>query len=243
MIMSPIESNLQQLRRAIDDTIGGLPAERRLPVTLVAVSKTQPETAIRAAFTAGQRAFGENYVQEAIAKIEAMADLRAAGIEWHFIGPLQRNKAKKVAGHFDWVHGIDSLALAEALARHCSDRPVLNVCIQVNVSGESSKSGVAPEQAPALAHQVAALPGLKLRGLMTIIENTLDPAAQRGQFRIMRECRDGLRAEGLMLDTLSMGMSQDFRIAIEEGATLVRVGTAIFGARIPRAATLETDQA
>ncbi|MBI3716956.1 MAG: YggS family pyridoxal phosphate-dependent enzyme, partial [Betaproteobacteria bacterium] len=155
----------------------------------------------------------------------------------------QRNKAKKVALHFDWMHGLDSVALAETLSRHRSGLPALNVCLQINVSNEPNKGGVTPEQAPALARAVAALPALKLRGLMTIIENTTDPTAQRGQFRIMRECRDALCADGLALDTLSMGMSQDFRIAIEEGATLVRIGTAIFGTRAPRAATLETDQA
>jgi pyridoxal phosphate enzyme (YggS family) len=141
------------------------------------------------------------------------------------------------------MHGLDSLALAEALSRHRIGQAALNVCVQINVSNEPGKGGVAPAHAPALALAVAALPALRLRGLMTIIENTSDPAAQRSQFRIMRECRDALRAEGLALDTLSMGMSQDFHIAIEEGATLVRIGTAIFGARVPRATTLEMDQA
>ncbi len=236
LIMSPIESNLQQVRRAIGDAIAGLPETRRHEVSLVAVSKTQEAARVREAYTAGQRAFGENYVQEGVAKIEALADL--PGIEWHFIGPLQRNKAKKVAQHFHWMHGVDSTAIAETLARHRTDfsHPMpLNVCVQVNVSGESSKGGVAPEHAPALAHAVAKLPGLRLRGLMTIIENTTDPSAQRHQFRIMRELWDTLRKEGLNLDTLSMGMSQDYRVAIEEGATLVRVGTAIFGPRAPRA--------
>ncbi len=239
--MSPIESNLQHVLGAIDDAIAGLPDGRRKPVALVAVSKTQPPDAVRAAYAAGQRAFGENYVQEGVAKIEALADLvtNSGAIEWHFIGPLQRNKAKKVAEHFDWMHGIDSLAIAETLARHRSagvKATPLNICVQVNVSGEASKSGVDLENAPLLAKAMAGLPGLKLRGLMTIIENTPDPSAQRTQFRMMRELCETLRSEGLALDTLSMGMSQDFALAIAEGATLVRIGTAIFGARQPRPA-------
>ena len=203
-------------------------------VSLVAVSKTKPSAMVREAFLAGQRLFGENYVQEGVAKIAELSDLRALGIEWHFIGPLQSNKAKLVAQHFDWVHGVDRLKIAEALAKNRAEMgnfAPLNVCVQVNVSGEISKGGVAPSEANILAKQITALPALKLRGLMTIIENTPDEATQRTQFGMMRTLQQQLSGDGILLDTLSMGMSQDFRIAIEEGATMVRIGSAIFGSR------------
>ena len=200
-------------------------------VTLLAVSKTCPADAVRAAAAAGQRAFGENYVQEALAKIEALADLRA-GISWHLIGPLQSNKTRVVAEAFDWVHSVDRLKIAERLsAQRDVHLPPLAVCIQVNVSGEASKSGVAPDELPALAHAVAALPRLRLRGLMAIPEPTSDVALQRARFAALRALRDRLNAEGLALDTLSMGMSDDLEAAIAEGSTMVRVGTAIFGSR------------
>jgi len=200
-------------------------------VMLLAVSKTFPAEDVRAAFDAGQRAFGENYVQEAVAKITELADLRSE-IEWHFIGPLQSNKTKVVAENFDWVHSVDRLKIAERLSDQRPDgMPPLNVCLQINVSGEDSKSGVAPDDALALAHQIAALPRLRLRGLMAIPEpaGTLDE--QRVPHRRLREIMDTLRADGLELDTLSMGMSADIEAAILEGATMVRIGTAIFGAR------------
>jgi len=200
-------------------------------VMLLAVSKTFPAEDVRAAFDAGQRAFGENYVQEAVAKITELADLRSE-IEWHFIGPLQSNKTKVVAENFDWVHSVDRLKIAERLSDQRPDgMPRLNVCLQINVSGEDSKSGVAPDDALALAHQIAALPRLRLRGLMAIPEpaGTLDE--QRVPHRRLREIMDTLRADGLELDTLSMGMSADIEAAILEGATMVRIGTAIFGAR------------
>ncbi len=200
-------------------------------VTLLAVSKTFPAEDVRAAFDAGQRAFGENYVQEAVAKIAELADLRSE-IEWHFIGPLQSNKTKLVAENFDWVNSVDRLKIAERLsAQRPENLAALNVCLQVNVSGEDSKSGVAPEEALALAHAIAALPNLKLRGLMAIPEpeGTLDE--QRAPHRRLREIMDTLRADGLDLDTLSMGMSADLEAAVLEGATMVRIGTAIFGAR------------
>lgn len=228
--MSTIESNLQHVRSEIDGARSMRSASVRQTVTLVAVSKTRPDNAVREALAGGQHAFGENYVQEGVAKIEALADLRAA-IDWHFIGPLQSNKAKLVATHFDWVHAVDRLKIAEALDRHRQNRPPLNVCVQVNVSGEAGKSGVAPADTLALAQAVAALPALKLRGLMAIIENTPDEAAQREQFRVLRELQNRLLNAGLTVDTLSMGMSQDFRVAIDEGATMVRIGSAIFGAR------------
>jgi PLP dependent protein len=200
-------------------------------VTLLAVSKTFPAEDVRAAFNAGQRAFGENYVQESVAKIAELADLRSE-IEWHFIGPLQSNKTKVVAENFDWVHSVDRLKIAERLSDQRPDgMPRLNVCLQINVSGEDSKSGVAPGDASALARQIAALPRLRLRGLMAIPEpaGTLDE--QRAPHRRLREILDTLRADGLELDTLSMGMSADIEAAILEGSTMVRIGTAIFGAR------------
>ncbi len=208
-------------------------AAQRSPdsVRLLAVSKTFPADDVRAAFAAGQRAFGENYVQEALAKIEALADLRAH-IEWHFIGPLQSNKTRPVAEHFDWVHSVDRLKIAQRFSEQRPDAMApLNVCLQVNVSGEASKSGIAPEEAPALAREVAALPKLRLRGLMSIPEPASDPAAQREPHRTLRQLYETLRAQGLELDTLSMGMSGDLEAAVLEGATIVRVGTAIFGGR------------
>lgn len=204
-------------------------------VKLLAVSKTWPAEAVREAAAAGQRAFGENYVQEGVDKVEA---LRALGLEWHFIGPLQSNKTRPVANAFDWVHGIDRLKIAERLsAQRDVHLPPLDVCIQVNVSGEDSKSGVAPDEAGALAHAVAALPRLRLRGLMCIPEPSADEAVLRARFAVLRGLYDGLRAAGLALDTLSMGMSHDLEPAIAEGASIVRVGTAIFGERARTAPT------
>jgi hypothetical protein len=229
--MSPIESNLQHVKACINAAIAGMPPERRKPVTLVAVSKARPATDVREAFAAGQRAFGENYVQEAVGKIEAMADLRPRGLIWHFIGPLQSNKARQVAQHFDWMHGIDRIKIAQVLSAHRLGRPPLKVCLQINASGEASKHGVAPADALALARQIAVLPALEFRGLMAIIENTPDETAQRSQFRMMHQLFDEVNRAGLAIDTLSMGMSHDYRVAIEEGATMVRVGSAIFGVR------------
>ncbi|MBL8522251.1 MAG: YggS family pyridoxal phosphate-dependent enzyme [Betaproteobacteria bacterium] len=229
--MSPIESNLQHVKGIINNAIAGRHGGKTAAVTLVAVSKTKPTAVIREAFAAGQRDFGENYVQEGVAKIAELADLRPSGLIWHYLGPLQSNKARQVAQHFDWMHGIDRLKIAEALGGHRSGMAPLNVCVQVNVSGETSKSGVPPMEALALARQVMRISGLKLRGLMAIIENSPDETTQRAQFRIMHRLFDELRSDGPEIDTLSMGMSQDYRVAIEEGATLVRVGSAIFGAR------------
>lgn len=202
-------------------------------VALLAVSKTRPPQDIRAAHAAGQRAFGENYVQEALAKMASLADLRAA-LEWHLVGPLQANKTRPVAEAFDWVHTVDRLKIAQRLAeQRPAGLPPLNLCLQVNVSGEASKSGIAPEELPALAAAVAQLPRerVRLRGLMSIPEPASTPAAQRAPHRRLRELLQELAAQGLALDTLSMGMSADLDAAIREGATLVRVGTAIFGAR------------
>lgn len=198
-------------------------------VRLLAVSKTWPADSVREAAAAGQRAFGENYVQEGAEKVDALAGL---GLEWHFIGPLQSNKTRLVANRFAWVHSIDRLKIAERLsAQRDAHLPPLEVCIQVNVSGEASKSGVAPGELPALARAVAGLPRLRLRGLMAIPEPTSDVALQRARFATLRQLRDQLNADGLALDTLSMGMSDDLEAAIAEGSTMVRVGTAIFGSR------------
>jgi pyridoxal phosphate enzyme (YggS family) len=202
-------------------------------VTLLAVSKTFGADAVRAAHGAGLRAFGENYVQEALAKIEALADLRAQ-LMWHFIGPLQSNKTRPVAAAFDWVHSVDRLKIAQRLAeQRPPGLPPLNVCLQVNVSGEASKSGVAPAELPALAAAVAALAParLRLRGLMSIPEPSDDMARQRSAHRMLRQQAEALRARGLVLDTLSMGMSADLEAAVAEGSTIVRIGTAIFGER------------
>ena len=196
---------------------------------LLAVSKTWPASAVREAAAAGQRAFGENYVQEGVSKIEALADLE---LEWHFIGPLQGNKTRLVAENFAWVHSLDRLKIAERLsAQRPAHLPPLQVCLQVNVSGEESKSGVEPDAALALAQQIAALPRLKLRGLMCIPEPTDDFAEQCAAFRRLQQRFTQLKDSGLPLDTLSMGMSHDLEAAIAEGATLVRIGTASFGER------------
>jgi PLP dependent protein len=200
-------------------------------VTLLAVSKTFPAEDVRAAHAAGQHAFGENYVQEALTKIETLANLHAS-LEWHFIGPLQSNKTRPVAENFDWVHSVDRLKIAQRLAeQRPAYLPPLNVCLQVNVSGEASKAGVTPAEAAETAHAIAALPQLRLRGLMSIPEPAETIDAQRVPHRQLRELFEQLRADGLELDTLSMGMSSDLEAAVLEGATIVRVGTAIFGAR------------
>lgn len=200
-------------------------------VMLLAVSKTFPAEDVRGAHAAGQRAFGENYVQESLTKIEALADLRAS-LEWHFIGPLQSNKTRPVAENFDWVHSVDRLKIAQRLAeQRPANLPPLNVCLQVNVSGEASKAGVAPAEAAEVAQAIAALPQLRLRGLMSIPEPGNSVEKQRVPHRKLRELFDQLRADGLELDTLSMGMSSDLEAAVLEGATIVRVGTAIFGLR------------
>jgi len=200
-------------------------------VTLLAVSKTFGAADVAAAHAAGQHRFGENYVQEALAKIAALHGL-APRPEWHLIGPLQSNKTRVVAESFDWVHSIDRLAIAERLSAQRPDALApLSVCLQVNVSGEASKSGVAPGELARLAHAVAALPRLRLRGLMAIPAPAFGSEAQRRPHRLLRECLERLRADGLALDTLSAGMSDDLEAAILEGSTMVRVGTAIFGSR------------
>lgn len=199
-------------------------------VALLAVSKGQPAAAVRAVHGFGQRAFGENYVQEALAKMDALGDL--SDVEWHLIGPLQSNKAGAAAVRFAWVHSVDRDKIARRLAAaRPPELPPLAVCVQVNISGETAKSGVAPAGALALARLVAGLPRLQLRGLMGIAEETADGARQRAQFRVLADCAAACRAAGLPVDTLSMGMSADLEPAIAEGATLVRLGTAVFGPR------------
>ena len=205
-------------------------------VTLLAVSKAQPAQKLREAYAAGQTTFGENYLQEALNKQVELKDLN---IEWHFIGPIQSNKTQPIAQHFSWVHGVDRLKIAQRLSdARPADLAPLQICLQVNISGEASKSGVAPNELLDLVKAVASLPKLSLRGLMTIPEPTDDEALQRQQFKHMRDLLNSLKNEGFALDTLSMGMSSDYKIAIEEGATMVRVGSAIFGAR-PAKVTLE----
>ena len=230
--MTSVIGNLAQVRSRIEKACAA--AGRNVDgVTLLAVSKTQPAAAVRQAAEAGQRAFGENYVQEALDKIAALADLRGQ-LEWHLIGPLQSNKTRPVAEAFDWVHSVDRLKIAQRLAeQRPAGLPPLQVCLQVNISGEGSKNGLAPAEVPALARAVAALPAdrLRLRGLMAIPEPAADDAARRAPHRALRELLAALNDGGLALDTLSMGMSADLEAAIAEGATLVRVGTAIFGSR------------
>ncbi|PKO68808.1 MAG: YggS family pyridoxal phosphate-dependent enzyme [Betaproteobacteria bacterium HGW-Betaproteobacteria-14] len=226
--MTTISTNLQAVRARIAAAaeMAGRPPES---IGLLAVSKTFPAEQVREAAGAGQLAFGENYVQEGLAKIAALEGL---GLEWHFIGPLQSNKTRLVAEHFTWVHGVERLKIAERLSgARGAGRPPLQVCVQVNVSGEASKSGVSPGDTATLAQAVATLPNLRLRGLMAIPEPTDDMALARRRFSTLRQLRDTLNEAGLALDTLSMGMSHDLEAAILEGATLVRVGTAIFGER------------
>jgi pyridoxal phosphate enzyme (YggS family) len=228
--MATIADNIQQVRQRIATAChsAGRPVRS---VTLLAVSKTFDAAAVREAFGAGQTCFGENYVQEALAKMDALADLRPT-IAWHLIGPLQSNKTRVVAERFDWVHSVERLKIAERLsAQRPAGLPPLNVTLQVNLSAEASKSGLGPAEVPALAHAVAALTGLRLRGLMSIPEPAGDFAAQRAPHRALRELLEALRTQGLALDTLSMGMSADLEAAVAEGATVVRVGRAIFGAR------------
>ena len=229
LIMSPYEKAWQAMQQRIAraaDAAGRDPAAIRL----LAVSKSMAAEAIRALYALGQRAFGENYVQEAAAKMTALADL--PDVEWHLIGPLQRNKARAATARFAWVQSIDGVAIAERLSatREARQGP-LDICVQVNISAETTKSGVAPSEALALARAVASLPRLALRGFMGIAAPTPEVARQRAQFRVLREILAAARAEGLMLDTLSMGMSADLEAAIDEGATLVRVGSALFGPR------------
>ena len=223
-----IRENLQRIHKRIElaaTSCGRDPAT----ITLLAVSKTKPAEAIRAAREAGQTRFGENYVQEAIQKMEQLQDL---DIEWHYIGGIQSNKTRLIAHAFDWVQGVASLKHARRLSeQRPADMPPLNLCLQINISGEASKQGVMPDEAPVLAREIARLPNIRLRGLMALPEPTEERQRQRLAFSKVRALLEELQRDGHALDTLSMGMSGDLEAAIEEGPTMVRIGTAIFGAR------------
>lgn len=226
--MTSIPANLQAVKQRL---ALALQAAGRPPAAavLMAVSKTWPAGAVREAAEAGHTVFGENYVQEGVSKI---LDPALAGLQWHFIGPLQSNKTRLVATHFDWVHSIERLRIAERLStQRPPDSEPLQVCIQVNVSGEDSKSGVSPAECLELARQVSMLPNLRLRGLMCIPEPSHDSALTRQRFATLRALLEALRRDGLDVDTLSMGMSDDLELAVAEGSTMVRVGSAIFGNR------------
>ncbi len=226
--MNQIEERLEKVQQRI--TRAALACGRDAnDIHLLAVSKTKPEKAIQDAYQAGQRAFGENYLQDALAKIN---NLQALDIEWHFIGRIQSNKTREIAGNFDWAHGLDKLKHARRIN---DQRPQhlqpINVCIQVNLSGEASKGGVTPDQAVTLAQQINQLPRLRLRGLMTMPDPQSSPQQQRQVFARLQQLLKQMNGNGLLLDTLSMGMSGDMESAIAEGSTLVRIGTDIFGAR------------
>lgn len=227
-----ISARLDQVRQAIAAAARDA-ARPQESVLLIAVSKTFGPDAIIAAADAGQRAFGENYLQEALDKMTAVRSTRPdLMLEWHFIGPIQSNKTRPIAENFDWVHAVDREKIAQRLS---DQRPAhllpLQICLQVNVSGEESKSGVSPDELLPLARAVSAMPHLQLRGLMAIPEPTEDPERQRGPFVLLRQLAQQLREAGIETDTLSMGMSVDMGAAIAEGATMVRIGTAIFGQR------------
>lgn len=225
--MSTIAERLAQVRLRIQQAAvaaGRDPAG----IQLLAVSKTRPVTDLEAALAAGQTAFGESYLQDALPKIAALGE-RA---EWHFIGPIQSNKTRQIASHFAWVHSVDRLKIAQRLSeQRPAELPPLNVCLQINTSGETSKAGVSPDEALNLAQALVLLPRLRLRGLMTIPAPTVEMAQQRRPFAQLRALLEQLNASGHELDTLSMGMSNDLEAAIAEGATVVRIGTAIFGPR------------
>lgn len=230
--MSTIAANLQAVEATIQAACEA--AQRpRSTVQLLAVSKTFPADAVLEAIDAGQRAFGENYVQEGVDKIAAVAKARPdVALEWHFIGPIQSNKTRPIASSFQWVHTVERLKIAQRLSEQ---RPFalgpLDICLQVNISGEATKSGVKPEELEGLARAVVQLPNLRLRGLMAIPEPQADPALQRAPFARLRALAQDLGRAGIHLDTLSMGMSGDLESAVLEGATIVRIGSAIFGAR------------
>lgn len=229
--MTTISNRLQDILTTIQSAQACSPFAQT--VKLVAVSKAQPASAIREAYQAGQTIFGENYLQEALDKQAQLTDLN---IEWHFIGPIQSNKTQAISQHFTWVHSVDRLKIAQRLNEaRPADLPPLQVCIQVNVSNEDTKSGVLPEDLAALAAEIQKLPKLKLRGLMAIPAPTQNTKEQIAQFKQVRQCYDALLEKGVALDTLSIGMSDDYAIAIAQGATFVRIGSALFGAR-PRQA-------
>ncbi|MBR9885530.1 MAG: YggS family pyridoxal phosphate-dependent enzyme [Oceanospirillales bacterium] len=226
-----IEENIAQVTEQIADACrhAGRPVAS---VSLLAVSKTRPAEDIRAAHACGLNRFGENYLQEALDKIDELSDL---DLEWHFIGPIQSNKTRPIAEHFHWVHSVDRLKIGQRLSDQRPEAmPPLNICLQVNISREQSKSGCLPEEAPELAKALSQLPGIRLRGLMAIPKATDDEQEQRRAFADLRQLLEQLAADVPGLDTLSMGMSGDLIPAVAEGATIVRIGTALFGARIPK---------
>ena len=225
--MTSISNRLQAILSSIESAKQLAQADQN--VQLLAVSKAQAAAAIREAYAAGQRQFGENYLQEALDKQAQLSDL---AILWHFIGPIQSNKTQSIAQHFDWVHSVDRLKIAQRLndARANNSNP-LQVCVQINISNEASKSGVLVADLQATVAAIAKLPHLKLRGLMAIPAPSQDLSVQRQQFKQVRQCYDNLLALGYQLDTLSIGMSDDYAVAIEQGATIVRIGSALFGAR------------
>jgi pyridoxal phosphate enzyme (YggS family) len=230
--MSTITANLHDVQATIEAAAKAAGRDRA-DILLLAVSKTFPAEAVMEAMAAGQVAFGENYLQEALDKIAAVAQARpGVPVEWHFIGPIQSNKTRPIAANFAWVHTVDRLKVAQRLSEQ---RPPelgpLNICLQVNISGEESKSGITEAELPSLAREVARLPNLRLRGLMAIPEPEADEQKQREPFARLRKLAEALRAEGIAMDTLSMGMSADMAAAIAAGATIVRIGSAIFGAR------------
>jgi pyridoxal phosphate enzyme (YggS family) len=226
--MSSIAQSLEEIRNRVtvlERRYGRGPGE----VSVLAVSKTKPPEAVRAAAEVGQRDFGENHLQDALTKLDSLEDL---DLVWHFIGPVQSNKTRVIAARFDWVHSIDRAKIARRLnEQRPGGLPPLNVCLQVNVSGEASKSGVGPDEVEGLARAVSELPRLRLRGLMTLPRPCEDLEEQRRPFATLRGIGESLNAGGLALDTLSMGMTNDMEAAIAEGATIIRIGTAIFGAR------------
>jgi len=228
-VVSSIASKLQAVKQRIE-TAAQQAGREQNEIQLIAVSKTHPAEAIRAAYEAGQRVFGESYVQEALDKIAQLASLN---IEWHFIGPIQSNKTRAIANAFNWVHSVDRLKIAQRLSeQRAEELPALNICVQINISGESTKSGVSVDELPALVEAIALLPRLRLRGLMAIPQPEKDVSKQGLPFAQLRQLLAGINEQcKLQMDTLSMGMSDDMDVAIAEGATMVRVGTDIFGQR------------
>ncbi|MEC4720243.1 YggS family pyridoxal phosphate-dependent enzyme [Noviherbaspirillum sp. CPCC 100848] len=230
--MSSISSNLQAVNERITNAARDASRDRG-GIRLLAVSKTFGAEAVIEAAACGQNAFGENYLQEALDKMAVVKAQRPdLLLEWHFIGPIQSNKTRPIAEHFDWVHSVDREKIAQRLSeQRPAHLPPLNICLQVNISGEASKSGAMPAEAPVLAQRIAGLPRLKLRGLMAIPEPAQDEEAQRAPHRRLRQLAEEIKGQGIELDTLSMGMSADLAAAVAEGATIVRIGTAIFGQR------------
>jgi len=230
--MSLPAERLKKVQQSIDEATKK--ADREIDdIRLIAVSKTKPAEDIEQVYLAGQREFGENYLQEAIDKVTQLAHL--PDIKWHFIGAIQSNKTRPIAEHFDWVHSVERIKVARRLGeQRPDDKPPLNICLQVNICDEKNKAGIALDDVAELAKEVSQISNIRLRGLMAIPLNTTDPEQQRHHFRQLRNCLDQLNKTGFQLDTLSMGMSNDMEAAIAEGATMIRIGTAIFGERTPK---------